>query len=125
MDKICLDCGTSLLGRSDKKFCGDMCRNSWNNRIYSSQGLTIRKINRILTKNRLILAGLVPEEKAKVNRATLARLGFNFHYFTNTSVTRTGNTYYFCYEFGYLELEHDQFLLVKRQLITESRLVVP
>ena len=29
----CLECSTALMGRVDKKFCNDQCRNSYNNRL--------------------------------------------------------------------------------------------
>ena len=35
--------------------------------------------------------------------------------FTNLYQTKNGHTYYFCYDQGYLPLEHDYFALVKRK----------
>ena len=40
--------------------------------------------------------------------------GFNFNYFTTRSTTRNNHTYTFCYEFGYLPLENNLILIVKR-----------
>ena len=58
---------------------------------------------------------LNPEEKTTVNRDKLAEKGFNFNYFTNTYTTRSGKTYYFCYEQGYLPLDGEKFALVLRK----------
>ncbi len=42
--------------------------------------------------------------------------GFDFEFFTNRLQTKTGNTYYFLYDQGYLALENDFFMLVKKDL---------
>ena len=31
--KTCLECGEKIVGREDKKFCSDGCRNAYNNKI--------------------------------------------------------------------------------------------
>jgi hypothetical protein len=115
--KNCLACDKPLKGRADKKFCDDYCRNSYNNQLKSISNNNIRNINNTLGKNRRILETLLPEteETAKANKEKLQRLGFNFKYITHTYITRTGKTYLYCYEYGYLPLENDWFLIVKRK----------
>jgi len=117
--KLCLACGKTLKGRVDKKFCDDYCRNNYNNQQkakgnYSSY---VRNINNTLLKNRKILESILPEteETAKANKEKLQRLGFNFKYLTHTYITRTGKTYFYCYDYGYLSLENDWYLIVKRK----------
>jgi len=39
-------------------------------------------------------------------------VGFSFEYFTNTYTTKADKTYFFCYEYGYLDLGNDYFALV-------------
>lgn len=34
MDKKCLECGEKIVGRADKKFCNDYCRNAYNNNLH-------------------------------------------------------------------------------------------
>jgi hypothetical protein len=113
--KVCLFCETPLKGRIDKKFCDDQCRTAYNNRIKSDDNF-MRNINNILRKNRLILKELVPpqEGKLKVSAQKLMDKGFNFHYHTHLYTTKTGNVYHFCYEYGYLTLEGNYLMLVKR-----------
>jgi len=41
--------------------------------------------------------------------------GFNFNYFTNTYTNKKGVTYFYCYEYGYLPLENNFYLIVKRR----------
>lgn len=108
----CLCCGKVVFGRSDKKFCDDQCRNAYNNSLNSDNAPAVRSINNILRKNRRIMAELNVSGKTKVPRNKLTELGFNFNYFTNLLKTKTGNTYYFCYEHGYLPIENDWLMLV-------------
>ena len=42
--------------------------------------------------------------------------GFNFKYITNQSLTKNNHTYFFCYEFGFLPLENDLILIVKKKV---------
>ena len=117
--KTCLACGKQLKGRIDKKFCDDYCRNNYNNqqKAKGSHSSYVRNINNTLLKNRKILEGILPdgEETAKANKEKLQRLGFQFKYITHTYVTKTGKTYFYCYDYGYLPLDNDWFLVVKRK----------
>lgn len=115
--KTCLTCGKSLKGRSDKKFCDDYCRNNYNNQIKAESNNHIRNINNALKKNRRILAELLPdaEEMAKTTFEKLMQQGFQFKYITHTYTNKKGNTYFFCYEYGYLPLENNWYLLVRRR----------
>lgn len=108
----CPECGEKIVGRADKKFCSDECRNNANNRQNSDTTNQIRNINNLLRKNRRILESLAPDGKAKVHRDKLNAKGFNFNYFTNIYKTQKGSVYYYCYDYGYLPLEHDFFLIV-------------
>ncbi len=110
--KTCPVCGDEFTGRIDKKFCSDQCRNEYNNRQNQDTNNYIRRINHTLRKNRRILQELNPEGKTKITKRKLLDKGFDFNYFTNIYRTRTGNTYYFCYEQGYLPLEDDFYALV-------------
>jgi predicted nucleic acid-binding Zn ribbon protein len=117
--RACLACGKPVKGRADKKFCDDYCRNNFNNqqKAKSNHSTYVRNINNTLLKNRKILENILPltEENAKANKDKLQRLGFHFKYFTHLYTTRTGKTYFFCYDYGYLPLDHDWYLIVKRK----------
>ncbi|HEY0055852.1 MAG TPA: hypothetical protein VGB63_10880 [Pedobacter sp.] len=115
MDRICLDCSQPLKGRADKKFCDDQCRSNYNNRLKTADSDFVREVNTILRKNRTILQQLNPDGKTKISREKLLSKGFSFSYYTHLYQTQKGNIYHFCYEYGYLKLESEDFLLVKRE----------
>jgi predicted nucleic acid-binding Zn ribbon protein len=115
LNRECLECGDTLKGRKDQKFCSDYCRNSHNNRLNEDATNMVRRINRILRKNRRILSSLNPTGKRTIDGLVLAEEGFNFHYFTNVYSTQKGSNYWFCYDQGYLKLEGDKYMLVQKQ----------
>ena len=114
---LCLACNKAIKGRSDKKFCDDYCRNSYNNALKSDSTNLVRNINNALGKNRRILASLITdkEEMAKCSHEKLLQKGFLFKYITHTYINKKGNIYFFCYDYGYLPLENDWYLLVRRK----------
>ncbi len=110
----CPECGDKILGREDKKFCSDSCRNNYNNRINKDATNLMRNINNKLRKNYRILSDTNTEGKTKTTKAKLLSKGFDFEYFTNILNTKTGNTYYFVYDQGYMFLDNDFYMLVKK-----------
>lgn len=115
MQKSCLECGEKVIGRTDKKFCSDACRNTYNNRFNKDSKNIMRNINNKLRKNYRILETLNPEEKTKTTREKLLAKGFDFSYFTSIYTTKAGTVYYFVYDQGYLPIENDFYALVKRK----------
>jgi hypothetical protein len=117
MERICLECGEELLGRVDQKFCSDQCRNTYNNRMNKDETNFIRNVNYSLRKNRRILKELNPDGKSKIKKSTLVSRGFDFKHFTHVYKNKEGKIYYFCYEYGYLPIDHDYFALVRNKKI--------
>lgn len=112
----CMACSKPVKGRIDKKFCDDYCRNVYNNRSKSDDNVFIREVIQVLKKNRRILAEFLGEERmVKLPKAKLQHKGFQLNYHTHIYVNQKGNIYYFCFEYGYLPLEGDWYLLVKRK----------
>ncbi|MBC8321915.1 MAG: hypothetical protein H8E34_14495 [Bacteroidetes bacterium] len=109
---LCKQCGEKIVGRLDKKFCDDLCRNSYNNKIKRENEKQIIEINRILRRNRKILKQLNPEGKTTIRKEYLEKLNFDFKFHTHTYTTSLGNTYKFCYEYGYLLLDVDKKILL-------------
>ncbi|SNR50917.1 hypothetical protein [Lutibacter flavus] len=115
MKKTCLECGEELVGRVDKKFCSDYCRNSYNNKVNKGSKNLIRNINNRLRKNHKLLCDLNTTGKTKVTRTKLLDGNFDFSFFTSIYTTKTGNTYYYIYDQGYLALDNDFYLLIRRE----------
>ena len=116
MDKTCLECGDKIVGREDKKFCSDGCRNAYNNKINKDSTNFMRNVNNKLRKNYRILSALNVDGKGKATKSKLLSKGFDFEFFTNILETKTGNTYYFVYDQGYRVLEDDYYMLVKKEI---------
>jgi hypothetical protein len=116
MQKTCLECGEKIVGREDKKFCSDGCRNTYNNKINKDSTNFMRNINNKLRKNYRVLSEINTEGKSKTTRAKLLSKGFDFEFFTNILETKTGNTYFFVYDQGYRALEDDFYMLVKKEI---------
>ena len=111
--KTCPVCNDPIVGRTDKKYCSDHCRNANNNKQKNvSKEFTI--IYSILKKNREILEEMIGQRTKKTKKEKLLQQGFNFYYFTSISTARTGSQY-FCFEYGYYPLENNYYVLIKRQ----------
>ena len=115
--KVCHACGKTVRGRADKKFCDELCRNSFNNQLKAGSNNYIRNITNALKKNRRILESLLDssEETTRASREKLLELGFHFKFSTHVFNNNRGNTYYFCYEYGYLPLENHLYLVVRQK----------
>lgn len=116
MDRACPECGNKIIGRADKKFCSDGCRNSHNNTLNKDQTNLVRNVNNRLRKNYRILQKANAKDKTKIKKETLLKHGFNFKFYTGQYITKTGSIYFYVYNQGYLELDNDWYLLVKVDL---------
>ena len=113
--KTCLACGKPVKGRSDKKFCDDFCRNTYNNQLKSGDNNYVRNVNNCLRRNRRILEAILPETEkmVRISKDKLLQQGFQFKYLTHNYKNAKGNIYFFCYDYGYLPLEQDWYLVVR------------
>jgi hypothetical protein len=115
-NRLCLCCQKRLKGRIDKKFCNDFCRNHFNNLRHADRDDYVRLVHAVLRKNRRILYDIMRSIDTPVNipRQKLLDKGYDFSFFTNQLQTPQG-MYTFCYEFGFLHLDGQWLLLVKRK----------
>ncbi len=104
----CLNCKEPLQGRSDKKFCSDQCRATFNNSNKKPYEEAIKKLNSQLRKNRTILKTLCPTGKATVRREVLSEMGFSFRHFTS-AYGKSSDLYFLCYDYAFKPInEHSQ-----------------
>lgn len=117
-DRLCLDCGEKLKGRSDKKFCSDSCRNNYNNRMNRDVNSFVRNVHSVLRKNRKILAELYDTGKKRIHIDALIVTGYNFNFITQLVEPEAGKASRFCFEYGYRELDDNYIELVKNTTLT-------
>lgn len=115
--RVCKTCGAIIKGRSDKKYCDDSCRNNYNNQLHSDHNAIIRSINNALRKNRRILKNLLPEKEQTItiNKGLLLQQGFLFSYHTHTYTNPKSDMYFYCYDYGYLPLKNNCYLVVRQK----------
>ena len=113
--RLCQECNEEIHGRRDKQYCSDYCRAASYNATNRDISRLIRRVNYTIRKNRNILNKLNPSGECRIHKRMLIDSGLNLQYFTSMYRTRSGNTYYFCYDQGYLELEGDYYLLVSKE----------
>ena len=114
--QYCLECGDKIIGRADKKFCNDACRNAYNNSLNKDTNNTMRIIQRILRNNYRVLSSLnFTDGKAKSTKEKLSSSGFDFEYFTHFKKYKNGAEYRFVFDIGYKFLEDGWLLVVRKE----------
>ena len=112
--QTCPECGDKIVGRSDKKFCSDACRNAFNNKQNKNSTNFMRNVNNKLRKNNRILSEYNTEGKTKITKLKLQNAGFDFDFITQMVTYKNGSQYYFVYDQGYKILDNDWYLIVKK-----------
>lgn len=110
--KTCLECHERIIGRADKKFCSDGCRNLYNNRINQDAHNLMRRIHHQLRKNYRLLSEFHLQKKNKISRGKLMEKGFDFGLFTGLRQNKKGQTFW-VYDLGYTPLKNDLLKLVQ------------
>ena len=111
--KTCSYCGKELLGRADKKYCDDSCRNNHYYKIKKDKSSLIRNINDSLLCNRDILKVLCKGKKTKLKKQQLVARGFDFEMLTNVYYTRKNGCYRVVYDYAYRFINEEELLLIK------------
>ena len=107
----CLECSEPLRGRYDKKFCGDSCRNVYNNRVNGNVNNYVRNVNNVLRKNRRILDSLFKMGDKQIHKGILIEMDFNFQYFTHKKINRESITYCI-YDYEYTTKDKSKFVMI-------------
>ncbi|MDX1683672.1 MAG: hypothetical protein R3275_00465 [Saprospiraceae bacterium] len=121
--KKCLQCNHPLHGRADKKFCDSYCRSQYHNDKSAQDNSVLKKIDRILRKNRKILTMLTRKSNMVITKSKLKELGYRLDFYTHQVKVDGGLTYYFCYDRAILPLDQKKVAVVrsKDQDIVQSR----
>lgn len=101
----CIECGTRITGRADKKYCNEACKNAYNNSKNRKKNSLIYQVNQKLKKNHRILSHLCENQtKTKVSEKQLLSKGFHFEVFTYSKPSTTGIVY-FIYDKSYTKTD--------------------
>jgi hypothetical protein len=118
-ERKCLNCQEALDGRADKKFCTRYCRSYFHNQLAKSKvDRRFKEVDDQLKLNRRILKKHNRSGKSIVRQEELFAEGFNPRIFTGYWKNQQGNTYLFCYEFGFMstkQKERSKYVLIMWQ----------
>jgi endogenous inhibitor of DNA gyrase (YacG/DUF329 family) len=115
----CKDCGKLIdlsVGRRDRQFCNETCKNRYHNKQAFEEEKEAKRIVKILKKNRGILKKMsVRKDSDQISKERLQKEGFSFDYHTHFKNTKfKGYQYTFCFDYGYRPTkEKDHFKIVK------------
>lgn len=118
MKKVCLNCKEPLEGRIDKVFCNAYCKSNYHYQQKKEEITPFKQIDKQLKLNRRLLAHYNQAGKSTIRKEKLLSDGFNPNFYTHTWHNSKGQTYYFCYDYGFLPLDEKgtpKFILVTYQ----------
>ena len=117
--KVCPNCNEEFEGRLNKVFCSLYCKSAFNYKKDKNKPLTrFRIVDNQLRLNRKILARYNKAGKATVRKQTLLKEGFDPKCITGWWKNKKGNTYLFCYDYGFIAREEngkDKYVLIQWQ----------
>ena len=117
--KACLNCKEEFKGRSNKVFCSLYCKSAYNYEKDKNKPPTRFKIvDKQLKLNRKLLAKYNQAGKAIIRKEILIKEGFDPKIITSWWKNQKGDTYLFCYEYGFLsrtENGKEKYVLVQWQ----------
>ena len=100
-DSHCLECGETLYGRSDKKFCSPGCRNAWHGHLRSTLRMMRNDTVEGLNHNHKLLDQLARIKKTSCPMDSLYSLGFRPELVTHPIVKRGRHLEYRCFDLTY------------------------
>ncbi len=116
---ICPYCKTEIIGRSDKKYCSTHCKSAHQYETRKQEDVLYYAIDKQLKTNRKLLKVYNKSGLSTIRKEKLLSEGFNPNYFTHYWKNKEGQVYFFCYEYGFLDLkkqnQKEKYLLVTWQ----------
>lgn len=117
MKKICKKCRKEIkFGRSDKVFCSIKCKNNYHKELRKKTNEIAITIDEILHRNRSILYEFLGDNRMqiKLSRALLAKKKFHFKYHTHFHINKQGKTYFWVYDYAWMEFSNDSVLIIRK-----------
>ena len=111
----CKICSKEIIGRGDKKFCSVKCKNYYHTNLRRVSNVAVAEINKILHRNRSILLEIMGKNSVqkKVERIVLDKKKFNFKYHTHFHQNSRGKTYFYVYDFAWMEFSDNDILITR------------
>ena len=104
-ERVCLNCGTPITGRVDKRFCSIRCKNEWNNSMSGPEKRRRNSVFNILIKNYHVLEMAMESGERAPELTVLAAAGFREEYVTGFRRIRRGRDEYRCFDICYNKTE--------------------
>lgn len=101
VENFCIECGRSIAGRKDKKFCSTACKNAHNNRIGQQARQCRAIVEKRLSRNYRILESLMCEKVESVRLEDIAPIGFDSECLTEIRRNGLKHTECRCYDIAY------------------------
>lgn len=118
-ESTCLECGTPISGRKDKKFCCTDCKNIYNNRSNRKIKRYKNSVVSILSNNYAILDRLLKCNVSHIAREDLLQLGYDQRYITGHSGRNSKHEDCSCFDIHYYQSESKIFNLRRMSLSEE------
>ncbi len=97
----CLQCGSQIYGRKDKRFCTTLCKNNYNNYRKSLNRSPRQNKKEKLSKNHRILEMLISERIKNISLSVVELLGFDLDYSSAIIRDTNGKKIYKCLNIQY------------------------
>lgn len=118
--KSCLECGGSLYGRPDKKFCSDSCKNRFHNRRYSEEKKIIERTLNALYRNHEYLNCLLKAGIQSIDIEIAKMFGFRPEAITGYRKTRSRHSECSCFDIRYCITDQKIFRIRKMEMCSYS-----
>jgi len=117
-EKHCENCNRPIYhGRTDRRFCNDGCRNSFNRKKTAESAIAdhenLPEIFRIIKNNYAILKTFnIPADTEVTawfeDKKDLVDSGYNFKFLTSSFTDSSGNIFRCCFEYGVCASEYSE-----------------
>ena len=114
MKEIKCPCGKSFLGRSNRIHCKQSCKSEVNNARVAERDKFVNEIDKILMKNRKILAQLYTLfGEQELTGAMIKSSGLDNPFKTNNGRMKSGDLYSGFFEYCLVKLQNKNYRIIK------------
>jgi hypothetical protein len=116
MEKRCLTCQKTIIGRSDKKYCSVDCKNALHAKKRQEKPDIFRETNGWLHRNHAILATIMGNSKKEMlDKNILTRANFKFEFMTGVYFNKEQKMYRLIYDYAWMDFSDQKVLIVRKQ----------